>query len=296
MTAAKTAMPEGGRGQPRQFEPDAPTLVFTDLDGTLLDHYSYSPADALKAIALLESRAVPIIMTTSKTAEEVVAYQQLLARPQPFITENGGVICVPEGFVPGLKADASLDGFLLQVFPPAQADIVPVIDRLKQELGLRFEGFHEHDADWVAEVTGLTAEQARRARRRYSSVPLQWLDNEEKLEHFRDALAGHGLRLLKGGRFYHVQGPVDKAVAIRRVVTLFQSKGWDNPQVVALGDGPNDRSMLEAADVAVVVRDHLGRHLELRRDQETIFTRNKGPAGWSEAIFQLFGSENVNGT
>ena len=43
-------------------------LVFTDLDGTLLDHEDYSYAAANEALAELRSRRIPLILCSSKTA------------------------------------------------------------------------------------------------------------------------------------------------------------------------------------------------------------------------------------
>ena len=57
----------------RFSRPDIPLLVFTDLDGTLLDHDSYSFEPARPALARLRSAGVPVIPTTSKTLAEVSA-------------------------------------------------------------------------------------------------------------------------------------------------------------------------------------------------------------------------------
>ena len=48
-------------------------IVFTDLDGTLLDHDDYSFEAARPALAKLETLNIPVILTTSKTATEVSA-------------------------------------------------------------------------------------------------------------------------------------------------------------------------------------------------------------------------------
>ncbi len=46
-------------------------IVFTDLDGTLLNHDDYGYNDALPAIRRLRSMSVPIIFTSSKTLDEL---------------------------------------------------------------------------------------------------------------------------------------------------------------------------------------------------------------------------------
>ena len=46
-------------------------LVFTDMDGTLLDHHDYSYAPALNMLDILKGRHIPVIPTTSKTKAEL---------------------------------------------------------------------------------------------------------------------------------------------------------------------------------------------------------------------------------
>lgn len=45
-------------------------ILFTDLDGTLLDHESYEWKEAKPALDLCKERRVPIILVSSKTRAE----------------------------------------------------------------------------------------------------------------------------------------------------------------------------------------------------------------------------------
>ena len=46
-------------------------LVFTDLDGTLLDHNDYGYGPALPALTELKARDIPLVLASSKTAAEI---------------------------------------------------------------------------------------------------------------------------------------------------------------------------------------------------------------------------------
>ena len=46
-----------------------PLIVATDLDGTLLDHYTYDWQPAARAIELLKQKCIPLVINTSKTAD-----------------------------------------------------------------------------------------------------------------------------------------------------------------------------------------------------------------------------------
>ena len=73
-------------------------LIFTDLDGSLLDHFDYSFAPAEPLLKQLEQQAIPVICTTSKTLPELLNLRKKLKNTHPFIVENGAAIYVPEGY------------------------------------------------------------------------------------------------------------------------------------------------------------------------------------------------------
>ena len=67
-----------------------PLLVFSDLDGTLLDHESYSFAPARAALAALAEIGAGVVLATSKTAAEVAPLRAALGLAGwPAIVENG---------------------------------------------------------------------------------------------------------------------------------------------------------------------------------------------------------------
>ena len=63
-------------------------LVFTDLDGTLLDHHTYRFDEAAEMLEYLKARDIPLIIVTSKTRPEVLKLQQKLGIRAPFIVER----------------------------------------------------------------------------------------------------------------------------------------------------------------------------------------------------------------
>ncbi|MCK5421566.1 MAG: HAD-IIB family hydrolase, partial [Deltaproteobacteria bacterium] len=69
-------------------------MVFTDLDGTLLEHETYSSEAAIPAINALKEKNIPLIFCTSKTRAEIEEIQFQLKNIHPFISENGGAIFI----------------------------------------------------------------------------------------------------------------------------------------------------------------------------------------------------------
>jgi mannosyl-3-phosphoglycerate phosphatase len=67
-------------------------LVFSDLDGTLLDHDTYSFETARPALAELKERGIPLVLATSKTRAETESVRSALGNRHPFVVENGGAV------------------------------------------------------------------------------------------------------------------------------------------------------------------------------------------------------------
>jgi len=70
-------------------------LIFTDLDGTLLDAETYSWQEAGEALDLCRRHRVPVILASSKTRAEIEILRDRMMLSDPFISENGGGIFLP---------------------------------------------------------------------------------------------------------------------------------------------------------------------------------------------------------
>ena len=68
-------------------------LIFTDLDGTLLDHENYSYGNNNKLIASIINNHNDVIFNTSKTfSESINLLKKLNLTNMPFSTENGALL------------------------------------------------------------------------------------------------------------------------------------------------------------------------------------------------------------
>jgi predicted mannosyl-3-phosphoglycerate phosphatase (HAD superfamily) len=64
--------------------PSITPVIFTDLDGSLLDHYTYSFAAATPLLDELNSQEIPVIPITSKTYAEVIRLRRFMGNSPPF--------------------------------------------------------------------------------------------------------------------------------------------------------------------------------------------------------------------
>lgn len=267
-----------------------PRLVFTDLDGSLLDHHGYDWSPARDWLARLKEVGVPVIPVTSKTRSEIVPLRRELGLEEaPFIAENGALAGLPRAWCHArLDRGAAADGLVIRTLG---VDIGLIRQRLRvwrERLGVRFTTMSEMPLDDLVAFTGLSAPQARLARLREGSEPLLWEDSDDGLARFREGLEGDGLRLVRGGRFWHVTGDCHKGSAVAWLIERFQALRGSRPQTLALGDGPNDIPMLETVDQAVVIRGCHG--LEVSPKQPALYrSEAAGPAGWAEGVAHWWG-------
>lgn len=257
-------------------------IIFTDLDGTLLDHNSYSFDPAQKALNKIAELGIPLIINSSKTRAEIIAIQKKLKLCQPFISENGAAAYFPHG-----KAeDADLCVWQREDFAVTRSKVLAVLKRLRQQYDFNFQGFSDGSAETIAKLTGLSLEEATMAGDRDFSEPLQWQDSDAALETFLKQLETENLSAQQGGRFLTVMGnTANKGLAMQ---WLGQQYKDDRPMLtIALGDSPNDEPMLNAADIAVIIKSARSESIKIVGLQQTIRTELSGPAGWQWAMDQL---------
>jgi mannosyl-3-phosphoglycerate phosphatase len=246
-------------------------LIFTDLDGTLLDHDSYGYADAEPALKELRRRGIPLVLASSKTRLEMTEIHRELDLDAPFICENGAAICEPDGEPEALAM--------------ARAGVLEVLARLRRDYDFSFTGFNDCTDSDIAALTGLPPDRAALAAAREYSEPILWRDTPARRDLFLQLLSESGLQAQQGGRFLAISGPCDKAAAMAMVTERYVNRA--GLTTVALGDSPNDLAMLAAADIAVIVASARSADMQLPGKTQLIRTRQPGPRGWRSAILEL---------
>lgn len=266
-------------------------LVFTDLDGTLLEEETYRCDAARPALTLLQERNIPVIFCSSKTRLELEHYRRLLKNHHPFVVENGGAVFVPKGYFAFPASDRIRDEYEVLEFGLSYEILARALERCRHETGVSVTGFHELSTEEVARLTGLPLQEARWARIREYDEPFL-IHEERDRPVVEEWVRREGLHITRGGRFSHLTGNNDKGKAVRTLLHLFRRDGdW---RAVAIGDGPNDLSMLEAVNVPILVQHADGTHDPDVRGPKIIRVEGIGPVGWNRAILELLTDETHN--
>jgi mannosyl-3-phosphoglycerate phosphatase len=263
-------------------------IVFSDLDGTLLDARSYDFSAAQPAINFLKKSGIPLVLCTSKTHPEVIALRRRLQIDDPFVVENGSAVFFPPDYFGSLdEAMESYGEYQAIVLGKTYAQILAFLSELKNTFDLRVRGFKDMDLQAVQHFTGLPAKEAELARKRFFSEPFVLEKGADLPDEVKDKIKSAGFRLLRGNRFFHLLGNSDKGLATRRLIGLFKKK-WQVDQLttMGIGDSMNDLEMLREVDIPVLVKKPDGNHQQGIELDNLLLTQGIGPEGWREAIEQ----------
>jgi mannosyl-3-phosphoglycerate phosphatase len=263
----------------------SPIIIFTDLDGTLLDGQTYDFTPALPALKRIQWLKIRLILVSSKTRAEIEILRKKLSLDSPFISENGGGIFFPPTFT--LPKDITwerIGGYQTILLGRPIKEVLGRMAELKKEF--QFKGFSEMSAKEIAAITGLELEEAILASRREFDEPIVLENFGDYGETFCKRGAELGLECIAGGRFIHLYIGGNKGRAVEIVLNIYrQLKG---PVFsIALGDSPNDIPMLEVVDKAVVMLQKSGAAIEGLVHTDLIKADGGGPKVWNRVVLAI---------
>lgn len=259
-------------------------LIVTDLDSSLLDE-DYGYEGALDALQMLRDRGYPLVLNSSKTYAELRELAHELGQCDAVVAENGGLIAIRQGSAIAPEGDADHFGYIRHAAGMLREEILALAHDLRARGRYSFEGFSDWSVSEVVNHTGLSTEAAIRAMDRETTEPIHWHGSDAELKEFLTSM--EGVKALRGGRFIHLMGDVDKVLGMRYLLDKYQkAEPGTHWTVVAVGDSANDKAMLEAADIAVVIPHADGVKVEPENPQLTVASE-PGSKGWGQIISKL---------
>ena len=266
-------------------------LVFTDLDGSLLDHRTYSYSAASPMLATLKRKKIPLIPVTSKTFEEIIILRKRLNNNDPFIIENGAAIYIPKDYFskqPEKTKTIKYHDAEFWEYSTAKPRKYwgEILNEIEVEFKNQFLTFSNLGDAGIVKYTGLSIEQAKRANERDFSEPLLWIGRQYKKNDFINRIKSMGADIVAGGRFLHVIDPKScKGSSMEWLKKSYkENKPKNNFLSIAAGDSANDISMLNIADYSAIIRSPVHSRPKLKNDKNCYVSDNFGPLGWNQVI------------
>jgi len=233
---------------------------------------------------------VDVIFCSSKTAAEIEALIRELGLSIPFIAENGGGVWVPESYT-GLDISGlplAKGNYLLALGRP-YPELISALGEVRDELDLPLRGFSDMTEGEVARLGEMTRAAAGLAKQRQFDEPfVADVEDEGAERRMREAFARRGLRITRGGRFFHVTGDNDKGSALGHLNRLFLRQ-YPELLTLGIGDSANDLPMLAAVDRPALVQKPDGSYdtTVLRNLPRVHQVPGIGPAGWSRVVMEF---------
>ncbi|MCP9473232.1 MAG: HAD-IIB family hydrolase [Nitrospira sp.] len=266
-------------------------VVFTDLDGTLLNSRTYRFDEAGEALDALHARGIPVVLVSSKTRAEMEPIRSQLRNDHPFIVENGGAVFIPaEYFSFPLPATGASGPYRVVEFGTPYPLLRKALKEIEREVGLSLTGYGDLSVDDVASRTGLSFKEAALAKQREYDEPFFIEGTHRATPELAAAIESRGLNWTTGDRCHHLMGSQDKGRAVRRLIEYYRQAAADHHHgltTVTVGNSLNDLPMLAAVDRPILVRQADGSYAVGVDLPGLIRAPAPGPVGWNQAILSL---------
>jgi mannosyl-3-phosphoglycerate phosphatase len=271
-------------------------LIFTALEGALVDPRTDSFAGGEEALSELELRKIPFVLLTARTREEIEPIRRKLGHNHPFVTENGGGIFFPDGYfslrIPGAVRTAR---YLSIAQGRPYAEVCEALDEIAEECAVGVAGFHHMSLREVADNTGLRPRDAELARAREFDEPFYFTSADDKaIARFVETARERGFDARSGPAFWHFSAKCDAARAVRTLSQLFREATHIKLRLVGIGGGQDDLPWLRTVDQAILIPDSREAAAPSENSQENpgrtrtiVMGDAPGAAGWNKAILNI---------
>jgi len=260
-------------------------VIFTDLDGTLLDRNTYSFEPALPALRLIRQKDIPLILTSSKTRAEIEFCQAQLQINDPLISENGGAAFIPKGYFSfPFPYNSDSGEYSILEFGTYYPKIVEVLNSIKKETEIPIKGFSDLTEGELVSLCGLSIKEAKFSKKREYDEPFLIEGGEGEVEIVKKKIKEKGMNYAWGGRFHHILGKNDKGKAVKMMKKLFENE-YFSITTLGVGDSLNDFPMLLAVDHPIFLKEKEGLLPDIPSAiQNLVIFEGTGPEAWNRAI------------
>ena len=268
-------------------------VVFTDLDGSVVDSPTSSFDSATQALRALRHRDIPLILVSSKTRAELEPIRQRLDHCDPFIVENGGAVFIPQGIFdfPLERARTRSSYDVIELGLPYHM-LRDVLRQVEDAVETPLRGFGDLSVDEIMLMTGLSRTDAALAKQREFDEPYLVEGPPTLIEEVCRQIVLRGLHWTKEGRLFHLTGDNDKGQAAALLLRCYQRQmrlheRLGRIETIGIGDSINDAPLLAMVDHPILLQKPDGSYDPDVHVPGMVRAQGIGPAGWSEAILAL---------
>jgi mannosyl-3-phosphoglycerate phosphatase len=260
-------------------------IVFTDIDGTLMDIYSGNFEGTDLLVRKFTRMGIPIILCSAKTRSEQEHIRDKLGLSDPFIIENGGAVVIPDGYFDDFEIvpHTGKNGYSLIEIGGHSNEIRKELAKIREELQINFKGTSDMTLDEISKRVRIPLPFAKRMSKREYGETILEIDPSD-LNKLAKVCKRIGLKVIHGGRYTDITQGNDKGKATRVLIDLFKRKYQPKGTIfIGLGDSENDLPMLRLMDIPVLVQRANGSWCDSRL-KNLLRSTGIGPKGWKNSF------------
>ena len=250
-------------------------LLFTDLDGTLLNKKTFEFKAALNLVKNCIRKGINIIPNSSKTDLELDEICEDLGIPKVYISENGSCIHGLNYLSEALNKEVCLSRSK-QIIYKKFLDNVDI--NLRQKCFILENETLKNQKD----ILGLPKNKIHKALNRKFSFPFIFEGDAKEEVELKKNVKKYGLNIQFGGRVLSLGDKVSKGNAMKKFVSLLSKETKRNYVSICVGDNENDFDMLDKCDYPCLVKN--GPLKKINFKNECIFSTQEAPNGWVEVV------------
>jgi mannosyl-3-phosphoglycerate phosphatase len=269
-------------------------VIFTTIEGTLLDPGSRRWSSAEEALVEIERRQVPLVLVSGSTRAQLEPLRQKIGHSHPFITENGGGLFIPDGYFSlRLEGGVRIGRYFCVPFAQDYAAATEALEEIAEEAEASVVGFSQMSPREIASNTGESLRDAELAHQHDFSERFFFAgDVSSSQERFIEIAKSKGWQaspFSPGQPFWELSSSNGPGRAIKHLMELYRTSQRRRLRSVGIGSYAEHLALLEAVENPIIL-PRSGQNFD-----STLISalpnaergEASGPAGWNQAVLEL---------
>ncbi len=251
-------------------------IIFTDLDGSLLDKDTFKFNIIENYFRELILKNIIIIPNSSKTEAELLDFNKQYNLNLSFIEENGSCIHGLNLINPNLPKKVLISRTVDKIYEIYNNNVP---NNLKNKITL----IQNLNLKKQEEIFGLPLNKLKLAINRKYTIPIKFNGSQIEKYELIEILNNVGLTLQTGGRIINICDNINKSKAMSKIIELISKEIDDEVVTIGVGDNQNDIEMLKLCDHPCLVRNDNFNSALINIDN-LIKSTEPSPMGWADVI------------
>jgi mannosyl-3-phosphoglycerate phosphatase len=266
-------------------------VIFTSIEGALVDSGSLSWIAAADALAEIGRRRVPFVLASAGTRAQLEPLRRKIEHSHPFITESGGGVFLPDGYFSlALEGAARAGRYFCAPFGRPYGAVTQALEEIAAAAQATVVGYAQMSARELAQNTGESLRDAELARQREFSERFFFAGDADKAaSRFAAVARERRWEAVPGDPFWELRSGNDVGRAVRYLMRLYRTSTRSRLSSVGVGSTAEDLPLLLAVDHPIILpstHKKLAEALTSRLPNASAGEAS-GPHGWNEAILAI---------